>query len=85
MAGARSIGSKGSICPRAASSASICDSGVPARADMTSSVGSYSEMPRKEAVVIVTVPSTGRPMARLEPEPTISIGSRFSAQPAMTN
>ena len=29
-------------------------------------------------------PSTGRPMARLVPEPTISIGRRLSAHPAMT-
>ena len=34
------MGSNGSICPRDASSASTCETGVPARADITSSVGS---------------------------------------------
>ena len=38
--GASSMGSKASICPRAASASSICSSGVPARADITISDGS---------------------------------------------
>ncbi len=36
-AGLRSMGSNGSICPREASSTSSCETGVPARAPMTSS------------------------------------------------
>ncbi len=40
VVGPRSIGSNASIWLLAASSASTCDSGVPARALMTSSVGS---------------------------------------------
>ena len=39
LAGPKSIGSKGNICPWAASSASISSKGVPALADMTSSFG----------------------------------------------
>ena len=37
---ASSMGSNASICPRAARASSTCSSGVPARADITISLGS---------------------------------------------
>src|SRR5262245_59673784 len=69
---AQSIGSQAGCWPLAATSASISASGVPAFAESTSSSGSYSVTPLRPERSSVRSVCAGRPIARLEPWPTIS-------------
>src|SRR6516225_2422484 len=66
------MGSKASCWLLAASSVSISASGVPAFAESTSSSGSYRVTPASANKSRVRSVCAGRPMARLEPWPTIS-------------
>ncbi len=74
-----SIGSKGSIWPPSASRASTSASGVPARAAMTSSAGSYRVMPVSPAAESVASSCAGRPIPARVPPPTSRSRSRRAA------
>src|SRR5690606_14712540 len=80
--GPRSGGSNASACPSAASAASIIVIGVPARAESTSSSGSYSVIPTRPETSSVCSTCSGRPMPRLVPPATISSGVSAAAAQA---
>ncbi len=73
---ARSGGSAIRCWPFSASAASISAIGVPARAEITSSVGRYNVMPVSARVESVRAAWTGRSIPRLVPLPSTANGSR---------